>query len=292
MVALLDIISTIGFAAAIIFAIRRRHAILDSASKLFLYMLLFIYLLVGVFNCLEHGNITEYFDRFEDYLEILFIPFFLFFVFSMKIRNEIVERKRVEEILDASNIQWQTTFNAINDAVFLLQKDGKILQCNEIMTKLVNKPSNEIIGSTCWELVHGQTKPIENCPFVRMLESHRRENLVLAAGDKWLDVTSDPVFDKDGEIINAVHIISDITERKQIETGKEKFFSEQKDALAKVKTLSGFLPICASCKKIRDDKGYWNQMEAYIRDHSEAEFSHGICPECAKKMYPDLYEDE
>jgi DNA-binding response OmpR family regulator len=59
-------------------------------------------------------------------------------------------------------------------------------------------------------------------------------------------------------------------------------------ALAQVKKLSGFLPICASCKKIRDDKGYWQQIEAYIHDHSEAEFSHGICPECAEKLYGDL----
>jgi hypothetical protein len=54
------------------------------------------------------------------------------------------------------------------------------------------------------------------------------------------------------------------------------------------KTLKGFLPICASCKKIRDDQGYWNQVESYIMDHSEAEFSHGICPDCVKKLYPDL----
>jgi hypothetical protein len=60
-------------------------------------------------------------------------------------------------------------------------------------------------------------------------------------------------------------------------------------ALAQVKRLSGFLPICASCKKIRDDQGYWQQVEAYIRDHSEAEFSHGLCPECAKKLYPELF---
>ena len=59
-------------------------------------------------------------------------------------------------------------------------------------------------------------------------------------------------------------------------------------ALAKVKLLSGFLPICASCKKIRDDEGYWHQVEAYVRDHSEAEFSHGICPDCVKQLYPDL----
>ena len=60
------------------------------------------------------------------------------------------------------------------------------------------------------------------------------------------------------------------------------------DALMQVKLLSGFLPICASCKRIRDDKGYWNQIESYISAHSEAEFSHGICPECAKKLYPEI----
>lgn len=65
-----------------------------------------------------------------------------------------------------------------------------------------------------------------------------------------------------------------------------------RDALAEVKKLSGFLPICSSCKKIRDDKGYWRQIEAYIRDHSEAQFSHGICPECARALYPDLYSHE
>ena len=67
--------------------------------------------------------------------------------------------------------------------------------------------------------------------------------------------------------------------------------SRLKDALSKVKLLSGFLPICASCKKIRDDKGYWSQIESYVRDHSEAEFSHGICPDCAKKVYSAYTED-
>lgn len=60
------------------------------------------------------------------------------------------------------------------------------------------------------------------------------------------------------------------------------------EAMEEVKILSGFLPICASCKKIRDDQGYWKQIEAYIREHSEAEFSHGICPDCAKQLYPDF----
>ena len=66
-------------------------------------------------------------------------------------------------------------------------------------------------------------------------------------------------------------------------------------ALRDVKTLSGLLPICASCKRIRDDKGYWKQVESYIREHSSAKFSHGICPECFKKLYPeykDLMEEQ
>jgi hypothetical protein len=61
---------------------------------------------------------------------------------------------------------------------------------------------------------------------------------------------------------------------------------ELRDALAHVKTLSGLLPICANCKKIRDDKGYWHSVEVYVRDHSEADFSHGMCPDCAKELYP------
>ena len=73
---------------------------------------------------------------------------------------------------------------------------------------------------------------------------------------------------------------------------REKLIAELRDALTEVVTLRGIIPICASCKKVRDDKGYWNQIESYIRDHSEADFSHGICPECAKKLYPDLEFDE
>ena len=73
---------------------------------------------------------------------------------------------------------------------------------------------------------------------------------------------------------------------------KEKLIGKLQEALAKVKTLSGLLPICSSCKKIRDDKGYWNQIETYIRQRSEADFTHGICPKCAKTLYPGLLKDK
>ena len=82
----------------------------------------------------------------------------------------------------------------------------------------------------------------------------------------------------------AVHL--ELTAQKEALARKNR---ELQQALAKVKELSGLLPICMTCKKIRDDKGYWNQIETYIRDRSEAEFTHGICPECAARLYPQDY---
>jgi AmiR/NasT family two-component response regulator len=74
---------------------------------------------------------------------------------------------------------------------------------------------------------------------------------------------------------------------------RERLILELQNALDQVQTLSGLLPICSSCKKIRDDEGYWNQLEAYIQDHSDVVFSHGLCPECAKELYPEIFgEDE
>jgi DNA-binding NtrC family response regulator len=80
-------------------------------------------------------------------------------------------------------------------------------------------------------------------------------------------------------------------ERKRMVEEREKLILELQEALANVKKLSGLLPICTSCKKIRDDKGYWNKIEAYIYEHSEADFTHSICPECMEKLYPKEEDD-
>jgi hypothetical protein len=85
----------------------------------------------------------------------------------------------------------------------------------------------------------------------------------------------------------------EMEERRLAQEENDRLIVELRAALGKVKTLGGLLPICASCKKIRDDAGYWRQIESYILEHSDAEFSHSLCPECAKKLYPelDIYEN-
>ena len=196
------------------------------------------------------------------------------------------EKEKAEEIVRQSAREWQTTFDSVNDAICLINMEGKIQQCNKAMTNLLGKTAHEVIGSTCWELVHHTSEPIEGCPFIKLRETHQRETIRFPSGDRMLQVTVDPVFSEGGDLIHVVHIISDITALNRAEEQQKNLISELQNALAKVKTLSGFLPICANCKKIRDDKGYWNQIETYIRDHSEADFSHGLCPECAKNLYP------
>jgi hypothetical protein len=86
-------------------------------------------------------------------------------------------------------------------------------------------------------------------------------------------------------------VMLDISERKRAAEERELIIAELKGALAQIKTLRGIFPICAKCKKIRDDKGYWQQVEAYISQRTDAHFSHGLCPHCMELLYPEFLED-
>jgi len=107
----------------------------------------------------------------------------------------------------------------------------------------------------------------------------------------WLEINKQPYL-ADGKVAGFIGVARDITRRMSLEEEREDLIAELQEAVNRIKTLRGLLPICASCKKIRDDKGYWTQIEAYVSEHSEAEFSHGICPECAKKLYPGYCLDK
>lgn len=85
-----------------------------------------------------------------------------------------------------------------------------------------------------------------------------------------------------------ISVCKDISERNQAAFERERLIAQLEESLSKVKLLSGLLPICSSCKRIRDDKGNWFQMELYIKERSEAEFTHGLCIDCADKLYPQF----
>ena len=103
----------------------------------------------------------------------------------------------------------------------------------------------------------------------------------------WVDATIVPFMGNDGKPAQYLAIRTEITKRKQAEQDRERLIQELTGALAELKTLSGMLPICSVCKKVRDDSGYWNQIEIYVSKYTSAKFSHGWCPTCAVKFYED-----
>ncbi len=197
-------------------------------------------------------------------------------------------------IREVGKREWEKTFDAIHDWVCLINLDSEIIRSNMVGTQYFGMPISEIIGQKCCKLVYGTEKQLDQCPLPKMLASGKRECVEMQIQDgRWMMITVDPVYDDSGKVIKAVHIARDITERIKIQDERERLLLELQKATATVDTLSGLIPICSNCKKIRDDKGYWNQLEKFIKKYANVDFSHSICPDCAKKLYPDydLFDD-
>lgn len=206
-------------------------------------------------------------------------------------RNLKLSEERLREERDRA----QSYLNVAGVMLVVIGADQKVRLINKKGCEVLGYDEKEIVGKNWFDhfipecmrenlrrifskIISGEIGPFEYF-----------ENVVLAEGgvEKTIAWHNALLRDKAGQVVATLSSGMDITERKRSEAERERLIQELQEALSKVKTLSGMLPICASCKKIRDDKGYWTQIEAYIRDHSEAEFTHGICPECMKKLYPD-----
>lgn len=194
------------------------------------------------------------------------------------------EKNRIQSYLDVAGVIFLVIGS--DEKVRLINRKGcTILGLNEndILGKnwfdhFVNEKDREKVRFAFSRILSGEIEPYE---FIEnsILNSKGEERVIA-----WQNTV---LKDHTGNIIATLSSGMDITERKQAEAEREKLIKELQEALSKVKILSGLLPICASCKKVRDDKGYWRQIEAYIREHADVEFSHGLCPECMKKLYPE-----
>ncbi|MDJ0782248.1 MAG: PAS domain-containing protein [Desulfosarcinaceae bacterium] len=187
--------------------------------------------------------------------------------------------------------------NTIPDPVFFQDVDGVLQGCNlSFADNVVGHPRGKILGKPLSELQTRSRRRLPGDLFKPLnttsasAEVVQTEVALKCADDREhaFIVSKAAITASDGEVSGAVGLMLDITDRKRSEAEKEGLIKELKAALATVKTLRGLLPVCSFCKKIRNDQGYWQQLEAYIQEHSEAVFSHSICRECAKIHYPEL----
>ncbi|MGE5804711.1 MAG: PAS domain S-box protein, partial [Ignavibacteria bacterium] len=139
---------------------------------------------------------------------------------------DITERKRAEEAMQNAAREWETTFDAVSNAVWLLDADQKIVRSNSVSEVLFKKTSEQLKGHYCCEIVHGAERPVPECPFSRMRLTLHRETIELYIRQRWLNITVDPILDKANKLVGAVHTIEDITDRKLAEEALRE--SEQK----------------------------------------------------------------
>ena len=133
------------------------------------------------------------------------------------IRPLFLKRRKAEEAIERKAYEWEATFDATNSAIWILDCSQRVLRSNKTAERVFGTPVEDIIGKHCWEIVHGTEHPIEDCPTGRVVKSLRRETMELRVGDRWFEVAVDPILDSDGLYSGAVHIVSDITDRKQTE---------------------------------------------------------------------------
>lgn len=168
--------------------------------------------------------------------------------------------------------------------------DGVLLWLNPAVSRLTGYTQEECFAKPDYPFFMFEE---QNNIFEREQESNDYTLYIFTkeGNRKWVSVSWQKIYDPQGKHLGRRTSYRDVTLRKIVEEEKERLIIELQDALAKVKTLSGLLPICASCKKIRDDQGYWHQVETYIKNHSDAEFTHGICPDCMNKLYGEYLKN-
>jgi PAS domain S-box-containing protein len=214
--------------------------------------------------------------------------------------RDVSERKKAEAALRESEARVRAITDSAQDAILMMGPDGGISYWNPMAEKVFGYTRQEALGQNLHDFlapkryheahraaIGGFKKTGQGSAVGKTIELEA----VRKGGEEIVIALSLSAVQIRGEW-NAIGIVRDITESKRMHAEREAMIAELQKALAQVKTLSGFIPICGHCKKIRDDKGFWESVEKYVGQRSEAQFSHGVCPDCAKKFYGEYFQDE
>jgi PAS domain S-box-containing protein len=178
----------------------------------------------------------------------------------------------------SERIDPRAILDSVADAMYVTDAQYQIIEVNKAFSEIYGLTREEALGKTCHEVTHGQTFPCASCLLNSDPNSQQNTIAEHIHRERYVEVSLFPTTGEQGTQC-VIHIVRDVTECKRAD-------AERKRMQAEIKALQGLLPICASCKKIRDDRGRWENVETYISERFDATFTHGICPDCAKKFFP------
>ncbi|MCG8683828.1 MAG: PAS domain-containing protein [Desulfobacterales bacterium] len=171
---------------------------------------------------------------------------------------------------------WESAFNAIDDWISIIDTNFIIQKSNTKIKTFCSKSAGDAIGNHCHMLLHKTGHPVPNCPLSRMMISGKRETQSFGLDtNQHIQVTVTPIRDKRAQLLGAIHVV------RQIPMAQQMVIREK----IEIKDQRQVIPICSTCKKVRDKKGRWQCIESYLEHRACVSFSHGICPECMDRVY-------
>ncbi len=203
---------------------------------------------------------------------------------------DITDLKMTEKRLEETEERYTSLFERSLDPVIIFDLKGQMMDANQVALDLLDITKEQLTSVNLFDLMDEEQHQMFNQSNDEIVQYGGQKEIreyklqKINGPEFWLEATGTAIYE-DGKLVAVQGLARNITERKKAEHDQKKLISKLLDALDNIKTLKGMLPICANCKKIRDDKGYWKQIESYIEDHSDALFSHGICPDCTEELY-------
>jgi PAS domain S-box-containing protein len=210
-------------------------------------------------------------------------------LFGIGLVEDITVRKQAEEALKLSEAKYRMVMNQAADGIMLFDSAGIIIGANSKACEMLGYQPDELLHMDVKALLASEdretlTDRLERLHKGEIISGER--TVIRKDGSQFLiEISAKQLPDR---TLHAA--FRDVTKRKETEAERVQLIEQLQQALAEVKTLSELLPICSSCKKVRDDRGYWQQIESYITEHTGTLFSHCICRECAKSLYPSYYQ--
>jgi len=208
------------------------------------------------------------------------------------LREEQEERRIVEETLRESNQCFQEIADTISEILFIVASDGHLIYTNKAFERISGYARELTYNSADFakSIIDPRDLVKLQAEFTKQMKDKQpatQEFRIIARDGAihWIRGRLNAVLDADGKVLRTIGAFSDVTESKLAELVRDRLVSELTDTLGKVRQLSGLLPICAGCKRIRNNDDRWEQLETYISQHSEADFTHSMCPDCIEKFY-------